>query len=418
METRFLRVCFPSLYILALAGCCISCGGGKVNRDTVSSEFALQNRSEIKVIDIGTAADLKTSDLVATSTFIKLESSERSFLGEISKCISHHDTLFVLDKQHTKAVYAFHVSGKFLFKVGTLGEAPGQYRSISDFTIVPQARHVAILDDRRQRLVVYDFTGKLIKDFDIPKETQVGVSQILYSNGRYFLYTNYTCIDASNCHNLIVTDLDGNTQVKEMRVPSKLENFGVYDSYNLSSSGDTVIYFNYTEDIIYFISNNQIWAKYKIDFGGMKPDQFAVDISADNIEDVYSNASVNAYTLGVSYCSASKKFLIGRFTVFQRGVGFFVYDRHRSRVKWSTRIASDSLGLLSTTIVGSEGNRVFCSFPSEMIDRMRVGFEKEPDYEEAYRIGTANYGKRFMDVVVNSKLNDNPILAVYEIRDN
>lgn len=79
---------------------------------------------------------------------IPLETRKDVLLGRISKIQEIDNHLFVLDKSISKSVLVFDKKGAFLFRIGKLGQGPGEYTSISDFSIDPTNRIIYLLDNR------------------------------------------------------------------------------------------------------------------------------------------------------------------------------------------------------------------------------------------------------------------------------
>ena len=111
---------FINFLILVLAF--VSCG----ERKPVSNAILRLDLSK------STSDTLNVLDKMYPLEVIVLETTDESLLGSVDKLIEANGNYYVLDHVR-KCVLVFEGTGKFLHRVGRVGQGPGEYSTLSDF---------------------------------------------------------------------------------------------------------------------------------------------------------------------------------------------------------------------------------------------------------------------------------------------
>ena len=82
--------------------------------------------------------NVSISDIFTDFSIVSLETSERSFIGSISKIELYDGKFYLLDKSTTKQVHIFDTLGNYISNVGNIGRGNGEYLNIEDFTLTLQ----------------------------------------------------------------------------------------------------------------------------------------------------------------------------------------------------------------------------------------------------------------------------------------
>ena len=89
---------------------------------------------------------------VPLSSFFKnvkpiiLETNEDCLIGKIDELQVFDGRIYVLDKLIAKSLFVFDMDGRFIKKIGNLGQGPGEYIQLGDFTIDTKNRFIFLLD--------------------------------------------------------------------------------------------------------------------------------------------------------------------------------------------------------------------------------------------------------------------------------
>jgi hypothetical protein len=101
---------------------------------------------------------------------IILETKDDCLIGIVTEIQVFDGYIYVLDKLKAKALFVFDMDGRFIRKIGKLGRGPGEYSSISDFTIDPLNKEIYVLDNHK--LHKYKIDGTFVKSIVIQLKSQ------------------------------------------------------------------------------------------------------------------------------------------------------------------------------------------------------------------------------------------------------
>lgn len=128
----------------------------------------IQDSKDKRIIDLDLAKKMETlflhSTLYKSVKIIPLETNKSCLIGLINKLQVTDNFILVLDRSKANSLYVFNKEGHFVRKIGRVGQGPGEYISIADFTVDRENGIVYISDGRLPRIHKYDLTtGKFIQ---------------------------------------------------------------------------------------------------------------------------------------------------------------------------------------------------------------------------------------------------------------
>lgn len=121
---------------------------------------------EIDIDKVQIEDKLFLSSIFSKAKVIVLETTPKSLIGRISKMVTSDSLLFLLDKT-AKELILFDKEGNFVRRVGQVGKGPGEFASISDFTVDLDNRMIYVLDQTTQRILQYDFGGHFVASIQL-----------------------------------------------------------------------------------------------------------------------------------------------------------------------------------------------------------------------------------------------------------
>ncbi|MCD8179397.1 MAG: 6-bladed beta-propeller, partial [Tannerellaceae bacterium] len=142
--------------------------------------------------------------LIDSLRYIKLELTDESLIGEITKLEIFEDRIYILD-YNTKALFVFSIEGEYLFKIHQLGNGPGEYSQLDFFTLDRERRRIYLTDLMSYFIIEYDLKGNYISQVKIPYWNR-GILPV--SDDTYFIYSNYVNNSTNLSHefNMFYTD--------------------------------------------------------------------------------------------------------------------------------------------------------------------------------------------------------------------
>ena len=173
------------LLIITLLGC-----SSNMKQEPISkSGIPVINLSE----DVSTVPSLLLSESAEKLEIVSLEMTDQSMLGEIRR-IQVTDHNIWIDHGREFYIYRFSRTGKFLNKIGSIGQGPGEYTTYSTFLVDEDKKEVYIIANTNG-VLAYDFEGNFKRKIvDIQTILQLFSSvydQYILNNQKFFATQNF-----------------------------------------------------------------------------------------------------------------------------------------------------------------------------------------------------------------------------------
>ena len=199
------------LLIITLLGC-----SSNMKQEPISkSGIPVINLSE----DVPTVPSLLLSEAAEKLEIVPLEMTDESVLSDITEMqVTDHNIW--IDHGREFYIYRFSRTGKFLNRIGSIGQGPGEYVNYLTFLVDEDKKEVYIFSTNNG-VLVYDFEGgfkKQISDF----QTMVGMFSSIYkqyilNDHKFFAIQNfglYRSVDKDSLWSFV--SLDDNFQKKRL----------------------------------------------------------------------------------------------------------------------------------------------------------------------------------------------------------
>jgi len=156
----------------------LSCSGKQKESIQFNNAQYIINLDEAKEISIPYSTILKN---VRT---IILETNKDCMIGTVTEFQVFDGYIYILDASIAKSMFVFSIDGKFIRKIGRLGNGPGEYISVKDFTIDTENRFI-FLQDQGTLVHKYKLDGTFVNSVRI-QEPRSNSYFIQSYNGRLF----------------------------------------------------------------------------------------------------------------------------------------------------------------------------------------------------------------------------------------
>ena len=167
----------------------LGCSSNKKQGPISKSGIPVINLSE----DVSTVPSLLLSEVAEKLEIVLLEMTDQSMLGEIRR-IQVTDHNIWIDHGREFYIYRFSRSGKFLNKIGSIGQGPGEYTTYSTFLVDEDKKEVYIIANTNG-VLAYDFEGNFkrkIVDVQIILQLFSSVyDQYILNNQKIFATQNF-----------------------------------------------------------------------------------------------------------------------------------------------------------------------------------------------------------------------------------
>lgn len=134
-----------------------ACSSGTNNRNETVISSAEKNKN-VTTIDIDNAK--KVDRLLFSSIFkepkiIILETNEECLIKNVRTIEVFNKNIYILDDEE-EHLFVFDMNGKFLQRIASVGDGPGEYIQISDFSIDRKGNTIYLLDEASNKIHKYD----------------------------------------------------------------------------------------------------------------------------------------------------------------------------------------------------------------------------------------------------------------------
>ena len=193
----------------------LGCSSNKKQEPISKSGIPVINLSE----DVSTVPSLLLSEAAEKLEIVPLEMTDESVLSDITEMqVTDHNIW--IDHGREFYIYRFSRTGKFLNRIGSIGQGPGEYVNYLTFLVDEDQKEVYIFSTNNG-VLVYDFEGgfkKQISDF----QTMVGMFSSIYkqyilNDHKFFAIQNfglYRSVDKDSLWSFV--SLDDNFQKKRL----------------------------------------------------------------------------------------------------------------------------------------------------------------------------------------------------------
>ena len=173
------------LLIITLLGC----SSNKKQEPISKSGVPVINLSE----DVSTVPSLLLSEAAEKLEIVPLEMTDESVLSDITEMqVTDHNIW--IDHGREFYIYRFSRTGKFLNKIGSIGQGPGEYTTYSTFLVDEDKKEVYIIANTNG-VLAYDFEGNFKRKIvDIQMTLQLFSSpydQYILNNQKFFATQNF-----------------------------------------------------------------------------------------------------------------------------------------------------------------------------------------------------------------------------------
>lgn len=207
--------------------------------------------------------------------FVKLETTGNNLIGSISQILFSQNKIIVVDWEVSKSITVYDESGRFLNKIGALGQGPEEYVFLRHVALTPDKSMVVVLDMDSRSMKYYSIDGHFIKSEKTP---------FWFSHCEFI--TDNIIAGEYNGGNLLP---EHKNQYKPQLVTTTLQkkvcNSGFQSYYSKNFAATTlmplrkfeeeVFYSPPFSDTIYQVTQNRIQARYLLKIQGTTP--FVID---------------------------------------------------------------------------------------------------------------------------------------------
>ena len=177
---KLLKITFMRIYVIFFCVflCFICCSDTKKN-------------SEYAVIDIASSLGkyqrIYCSELFSSIELIPLETNEDCLLDiRAYPKITLNDSIILMHGNNMHQLYAFDRTGKFMNKIGNIGQGPNEYTTLAGGISLSTDKSIIYVSDMN-KIIAYDYQGNYIQSFPLPNPDNLTLSNVSYLEDNLFV---------------------------------------------------------------------------------------------------------------------------------------------------------------------------------------------------------------------------------------
>ncbi len=357
-----------------------------------SVRIAVDLSDEMKVLDVSMFAD--------SVHYIPLETSEQSLIGKVDKLVIRDSLIYVLDRSKNRGIYVFSFEGKFLQKIGNVGQGPGEYAEPTDISIYGNT--VYVYDQYTHRISLFDRDGNYLSAKKVP----------FFSMG-FHVFNDSTFVfntpDADNYHlpalvGYSVLLSDSTWKVRKRGFYRELDKYtAVWIPENFQGQ-DTLVYYHapFSGNIFTIDAEGNATQRFTLDFGDKAlPEKYLEEANRKRFSDESVQSSYLLFP--GNFHETSSWFYFAYLKAHVQHYGF--YDKHKKRLWLAGGIINDIFPAISFgQVVGAMGNQLYSVvFPDNLLFA-----SAQLDRDELQE----QIGVKGIEFLSTLKEGDNPILLI------
>ncbi len=311
----------------------------------------------------------KTKDITVNfNSVIKLETSDSSLIGEVTKVIINNNRIYILDRKISKSLFAFNSNGKFIKKT-KIGRGPGECSAPWDFWVDSVSKKVILWDQSTFKILEYDMNlnhiySKHYKAISLMNAEYINRDTLLvfghitskekFGKTSYFSYSIY----ADTSDKIISKILPTTQKLVSLSLDSPI------------SKTDRIIFVAPFNNNVYGIIKNKEKKIYKLDFGKLSVTD--EDIKK-GINHVFMNAGQGNKITSIDNLHENNQYLT--FTFFYRNrVNFIIHSKTDNKNYYSKNFF-DEKKLPQCIIKGIKSDGIFIAL-SDAEEMKKFDFSK------------------------------------------
>lgn len=336
---------------------------------------------------------------------ISLEDRNDCLIGEITELILQNDLIYIADNL-SKSVFVFDLNGKLISRVHAVGSGPGEYVTISGFTVFDD--RMIVFDHMLRRLLIYDSSGRFIRSID----TSAVWGEDLFVLGKYiYLFNNDSYSDSGYYHLFVIDPTDNNKIGKYFPFTGWEDNcgWGILSYY--TKLKDEALFTCFPYDTLYQVKNKQISPCYVVDFGEKRlPRSYIYGDSRQAL----TTAVRDNYVTGIEKISQSEAYI---FIQFRDGENTYltVYNKKDGTLRTHKKLINAKLGNLLLQLHSDVGytiqdEKLIQCYPGDywMLTDSRV-YEQSVFYSDEVK-------RRFIELCRQAKADANPVIFIQHLK--
>jgi len=352
------------------------------------------------------------SEIIDSIKFIKLETTNESFLGQIKEIIIRDKFIYVMDKSQ-QAVFVFDHQGKLMNKLEMQGEGPDQYKLLGPVFVDQKEEYIEIMDfgSGRSKILKYAIPALIFLE-ETPFYMPSANSARRGKDGVYYFATqqNENSVGENLTNgDIIVIDKNGeNTVLFDKKIPFEGSSFSPFvESFAYNDEGELFISLMYN-NTFFKLKDKKAVPFLTLDFGEYGIDPKVGQLSIKEQFEFLQNETNGKVTFPVLNAQSSKLLAFSYYFKDKNNNNLYQYLEIKSnRKKYHTQsIINDLTEFPERVFISSyyKGINYEVMYNDYLVDLILPSYA----LEEAKELDIVDLGL--------IKVEDNPIIMLMKLK--
>ena len=333
---------------------------------------------------------------------VKLETNDSCLIADISQIAYSNGVIYIADKV-SQSIYAFNKSGKFIKKIGAVGNGPGEYTHMGRFQV--DKDHIYIMDDSTRKL--YDYNLLTSSCVDILLDDELNFRDFCVMENNLFLFSN-NGFSLKGAYNLYQVDMTDNSLT--CRMPFKKEILDQHSTWGIPKCfgrfGNEILAVVANNDTIYEITKEKAVPRYAVRFSErMLPD----DIRQKDGTTILTTAMDKNYIRGIETIDNLGDYFLAMYP--DNIIRSILYNRKTNEMKVANWLTLDDWGGLYLTYYAFSDNGDLI-----IADTAHSFMSSWNDLYSTKSFANAKDKTTFKGIYEKTGEEDNPIVFIYKMK--
>jgi hypothetical protein len=340
---------------------------------------------------------------------VPLSTNDNVLIGFITKVKTNGTLIFVSDIGSN--LFVFNKNGDFLNKIGSKGQGPEEYVTITSFFIDEVNDYVVVVDGFTGVFLSYDFNGKFISKKQCPVD-EVKLSDDIFMLDDRYLLLNYNVNPWENIAYKLLNVTNWKTYEEKSYKPISISDFMLgFSKHPFAKSEEGVDFIMPLNDTIFNCSNEKFIPKYVIEHSQQMANTKSCQISFDkSFMSLCMEYGKNGYFTGFSEIFETKEHILLNNQISGIVLGYYLVNKNQLKGKYYMHSTDEEVNQLPFFhIITTDGNSFISVIQPENLLYLK---------EKIVNNSNDPYLKKLKEVIDNLRDDDNPILIFYELKDD
>lgn len=378
------KVLYPVFFMIM---CSFFWGCSNNKPDPPITEVIIDTKNEV-----GISRSL-TTEYFKSRKLVKLETTNESLIAQINRLIVYENRYYIFDHQN-KSIFIFDESGNYISKIHNIGNGPGEYIQLSDFTIDVKNQRIILLCDIPSCLIYYDMNGQFLD-----QEKNSNLKRYIAANEDVLIFVNHF-------ENYIGIQNKGKYS-EFLKIEDYIINKEFYSIHpNIIRSNHTY-FFKVYDNVIYELTDDNVLPKYKMQFGNKAVDKSV--IIENELEEIVEICSKEEKICRISDFRECNDYLTFAMWPYRK---IAIYNKTEKICRLFSEFYDPETGLFLSGLIAHDGpgnEMIFAVDPTSFTTNvLHIKNATEMLQNETY-IKYREEAEKLNDM-------DNPVLMVYTLK--